>query len=335
MRTRLSRAFSLSAPVAFGILAVLIAPVADAGKRRNKVVNVAPVISGDAPTTAYVGEVYNFRPAASDANGNALTFSIRNRPTWASFNKSTGAITGTPTVTGTYPNIEIRVSDGKLVSALPVFSVVASNVPTADPTPSDPSPPAPVQPPSDPVPATPSVNQAPTITGSAVTSAKAGQPYAFQPVASDADGDPLSFSISNQPAWTTFDPLYGTLYGTPTADNVGTYANVTISVSDGKASSSLPAFAISVEPAPSKAVTISWVKPVANTDGTALGDLAGYRISYGNTSGQYTRTVSLADAALTSAVLEGLSAGTWYFIVTAINAAGVESDCSGEVSAAL
>lgn len=335
MRTHLPRALVRSASIAIGALLILAAPVADAGKRKNKVANVAPVIAGQPAATAYVGKTYEFVPSASDANGNALTFSIRNRPAWAAFNTLTGAISGTPTATGTYPNIQIRVSDGKLVSALPVFTVVASDAPAAPKTPTEPTPPIPVPSPPDPVPTPASVNHAPTIGGSAVTSGRANQPYAFQPSASDVDGDTLTFSISNKPAWATFDPQYGTLYGTPSSDSLGTYADVTISVSDGKLSSALPAFAITVEGAPTKAVTISWVKPVANTDGTALGDLAGYRISYGNAAGQYTRTVNVADAALTSAVLEGLSAGTWYFIVTAINAAGIESDCSGEVSAAL
>ena len=60
------------------------------------------------------------------------------------------------------------------------------------------------------------------------------------------------------------------------AANVGTYSNVSISVSDGKLNATLPVFAITVAPASSKSVTLNWTAPSTNTDGTALSDLAGY-----------------------------------------------------------
>jgi hypothetical protein len=59
-------------------------------------------------------------------------FSIQNRPGWASFNTSTGRLTGTPTASdvGSYGNIRISVSDGSISTALAAFSLtVASTAP--------------------------------------------------------------------------------------------------------------------------------------------------------------------------------------------------------------
>ncbi|MDH4312250.1 MAG: putative Ig domain-containing protein, partial [Gammaproteobacteria bacterium] len=70
--------------------------------------------------------------------------------------------------------------------------------------------------PAEPTPApTPTANQAPRISGTPLTSAKTGQPYAFQPTAVDPDGDKVTFSVSNKPAWASFDIATGKLAGTP------------------------------------------------------------------------------------------------------------------------
>jgi hypothetical protein len=89
-------------------------------------------------------------------------------------------------------------------------------------------------------------NQPPTISGAAATSVAAGQAYAFQPTASDPEGQTLTFSISGKPSWATFNTATGRLSGTPSAANAGTYSNIVISVSDGTASAALPAFSITV-----------------------------------------------------------------------------------------
>ena len=90
-------------------------------------------------------------------------------------------------------------------------------------------------------------NTAPTISGSPATSVTAGNNYAFQPGASDADGDTLTFSISNQPAWAIFDTSTGRLSGTPV--NAGTFSNIRISVSDGQSTAALSTFSITVNDA--------------------------------------------------------------------------------------
>jgi Putative Ig domain len=95
-----------------------------------------------------------------------------------------------------------------------------------------------------------STNRAPQITGAPATTAQVGAAYAFHPGASDADGDTLSFQISNRPAWASFDPASGSLTGTPASNNIGTNSDIVISVSDGTAGVDLPAFSIQVQAAP-------------------------------------------------------------------------------------
>ncbi len=76
-------------------------------------VNTPPEISGTPDTLAYVDKVYTFIPTATDADGDTLTFSIQNLPPWATFDTSTGTLTGIPTEIGTFADIVISVSDGR------------------------------------------------------------------------------------------------------------------------------------------------------------------------------------------------------------------------------
>jgi hypothetical protein len=71
------------------------------------------------------GASYNFTPAASDPEGDPLSFSITGKPAWATFSVANGKLSGTA-ATGTYPNIVITVSDGKLSRSLPAFSITVT-----------------------------------------------------------------------------------------------------------------------------------------------------------------------------------------------------------------
>ena len=82
--------------------------------------NSAPTISGTSVATAKVTFPYAFRPTASDADGDPLTFAIRNKPDWATFDTATGQLAGTPPAgsTGTLPVVQITVSDGKASASM-------------------------------------------------------------------------------------------------------------------------------------------------------------------------------------------------------------------------
>ncbi|WP_189431617.1 Ig-like domain-containing protein, partial [Alishewanella longhuensis] len=82
-------------------------------------------ISGSPATLVNQGEAYSFVPTASDPDGDTLTFSIANKPVWASFDPATGALTGTPEREhiGRSEGIVIAVSDGVLSASLPAFNL--------------------------------------------------------------------------------------------------------------------------------------------------------------------------------------------------------------------
>jgi Fibronectin type III domain len=85
----------------------------------------------------------------------------------------------------------------------------------------------------------------------------------------------------------------------------------------------------------SSSVTLGWVAPTQNSNGTPITGLSGYKIHYGTASQDYTQVVSLANPSLSRYVLDSLQSGTYYFAITAYNAQGIESPLSGEISTTL
>lgn len=274
--------------------------------------NLAPRISGTPSTTATVGTAYSFRPSASDPERKYISFGIRNQPSWASFSRTTGQLSGTPKATGSFAGIQIYAWDGAKAGALPRFTITVKTSAGAG-----------------------SGNTAPKISGTPLTAVTAGNAYSFTPTASDANGDKLAFSVQNKPAWAAFSTVNGKLSGTPSAAQVGSYANVVISVSDGKAAKvSLSPFAVNVSASSSAigAATLSWSAPTQNTDGSSLTNLSGYRIYYGTSSGALTHTIQVSNASISSYVVENLTPATYYFAVKAVTSAGAESGLSNVAS---
>ena len=144
----------------------------------------------------------------------------------------------------------------------------------------------------------------------------------------------MSFTIANKPAWAAFNTDTGALTGTPSASDVGTFANIEIAATDGTNVTPLPQFTLTVTTdasGVSKAVTLAWTPPTENEDGSALTDLSGYKIHYGDSPKSYSETIAVNNPGLTTFVIESLPIGTHYIAMTALNAAGAESDYSDEV----
>lgn len=202
-------------------------------------------------------------------------------------------------------------------------------------TPASGNPPPAAQPDTGP-PASPPVvaNRAPTISGTPPRSAVVDEPYRFQPAAADADGDRLSYEIASKPGWASFDAATGRLSGTPGVQHVGTYSDVRLSVSDGKATAALAPFTITVDAIAAGQATLSWIAPTQNADGSVLTDLAGYRIYYGRAADELDEVLKATEG-LTTLVIENLGAGTWYFAMTALNSKNAESERSSVVSKAV
>jgi hypothetical protein len=77
-------------------------------------------------------------------------------------------------------------------------------------------------------------------------------------------------------------------------------------------------------------VSVSWVAPTQNVDGTALTDLAGYRIYYGSDSRVYEGMREVSDPAAASHSFPATS-GDWYITMTALDRDGNESSFSNEI----
>jgi len=91
--------------------------------------NSAPTISGSPATSVAENLKYDFTPISNDIDGDSLTFSIANKPSWANFNNSSGRLFGTPgrNAAGVYNNIAISVSDGTAPAVvLPSFAINVS-----------------------------------------------------------------------------------------------------------------------------------------------------------------------------------------------------------------
>ena len=132
--------------------------------------------------------------------------------------------------------------------------------------------------------------------GAPLTAIAYGRTYTFVPSAMDPERTRLSFNILNKPDWASFDPITGTLEGTPEASDVGAYDDITISVSDGLYLVSLRSFSVDVVSTASGSITVQWLPPTERDDGTPLTDLAGYNLRWGTALGHYPNVATIPNA---------------------------------------
>jgi hypothetical protein len=89
-------------------------------------------LSGAPPASVVAGNPYVFQPTDSTTGG-TVTFSVSGLPSWASFNSSTGEISGTPTSSnvGVTGDITITASDGSATASLAPFTIDVTAAPPA------------------------------------------------------------------------------------------------------------------------------------------------------------------------------------------------------------
>jgi len=135
--------------------------------------NNAPIITGSPAITVKENSAYSFTPTVTDADdSDSKTFSIINKPSWASFDPVTGALIGTPTSNhiGITNGIVISVKDNSNASA----SLSSFNLEVI------------------------SANEAPIANNVSVEVAEDSE-IAITLEGSDADNDQLTFVITQQP----------------------------------------------------------------------------------------------------------------------------------------
>src|SRR6185436_19790828 len=158
-----------------------------------------PVLTQPANQTSVAGAADSFQLAASDPDGNPLTYSATGLPPTLSVTASTGMISGTPTTAGTF-TVTATVSDGTLTNGKTFTWTVSA------------------------------ANGAPVLTQPANQTSVAGTADSFQLVASDPDGNPLTYTATGLPAALSVNASTGMIAGTPTT--AGTFT-VTATASDG------------------------------------------------------------------------------------------------------
>jgi hypothetical protein len=190
------------------------------------VTNQAPTFTSTAVTAAVEGFAYTYNITTSDSDvGETLAITASTKPAWLTLSDNgdgTATLSGTPATAdiGSHP-VELVVTDASGATASQPFTVVVDNV-----------------------------NDAPVISGTPATTVAEDTAYSFTPTASDVDGDTLVFSITNKPAWASFNTATGALTGTPTNADVGITTGIVITADDQQgepnSTASLAAFDLTV-----------------------------------------------------------------------------------------
>ena len=209
-------------------------------------VNNAPEITSTAITSATVGEAYTYDVDATDPDeGDVLTYSLNAAPTGMTIVAATGVISWTPAAAGTF-SVIVSVSDGEL-SDTQSFALTVSEA-EVEPEPE---------------------NNAPEITSTAVTSVTLPAAYSYTVVATDPDGDTLTYDLIPKygfaPVGMTISSA-GVINWTPTVADVGIHP-VTVEVSDGELTDT-QSFTVTVSPVPVGPTVVSLL-PLEATVGEA------------------------------------------------------------------
>ena len=175
--------------------------------------NNLPVIISSPATQINEGQNYVYDVDATDADGNVLTYSLTQSPSWLSINSQTGLISGTApfVTTDTTLNVAIGVSDG-IGSVVQNYDLTVVNVVIVPPAPT---------------------NNLPVIISSPATQINEGQNYVYDVEATDADGNVLTYSLTQSPSWLSINSQTGLISGTAPFVSSNTNFTVTVVVSDG------------------------------------------------------------------------------------------------------
>ncbi len=218
--------------------------------------NAPPQIQSIPTSPAFVGEQYQYDVVARDADGDALMYSLEAGPSGMTLN-AVGEVRWVPAddQIGDH-TIRVRVTDGK-AWATQSFTLTAVEI---------------------------TENNYPDIVSKPSTLAVAGQPYQYQLVATDADGDPLTFGSMIAPEGMTVDQT-GLASWTPQIDQIGIH-DVSYYADDGKGRT-LQSTTINVQEAPLP-LTLS---VLATPDRVDVGDTVTIDVFVEGGEGQTTTAV--------------------------------------------
>ncbi|WP_407692721.1 discoidin domain-containing protein [Reichenbachiella carrageenanivorans] len=180
--------------------------------------NQAPVVAAIPAQSVVEGNSLNVSVSASDSNGDNLTLSASNLPSFATF-MDHGNGTGTVSVVttsgdaGVYSNITLTANDG-LANASTSFDLTVT---------------------------TGASNSAPVLAAIGSQSVDEDATSNVSIAATDADADTMTITATGLPSFATLTPNSNgssTLAMSPTSGDAGTYSGIVISVTDGTATDS-------------------------------------------------------------------------------------------------
>jgi RHS repeat-associated protein len=186
--------------------------VAQPGPNRPPFFTTAP------STHAAIGAAYSYDAEAVDLDGDLPTYELLQAPSGMTVDSGSGLVSWPFTLPGAHA-VRLRAADGQGDAAAQEWEL-SVGAPPANPS-------------------------APLITSVPQTIAAVGQRYVYQPVASDPDGDALTFALLVSPTGMGFDAQTGRMDWTPEAAQIGDH-DVLLRVSDGRGGSAEQAFTISV-----------------------------------------------------------------------------------------
>jgi len=167
-------------------------------------VNVAPVLTTIGNKTGNEGSALNFTVVATDAGGDALTYTATGLPTGATLNPSSGAFSWTPAYdqAGVYPDISIKTTDSGSLYDEEAITITVNNT-----------------------------NRAPTMNLIGAKSTNEDVLLAFTISGIDPDGDAITYSAINLPSGAVFTATTGEFSWLPNYLQANSY-NVTFRATD-------------------------------------------------------------------------------------------------------
>ena len=168
-------------------------------------INSSPVLDPIGNNAVNEGDLLTFTISATDSDGDTLTYSASNLPTGAGFDPVTRIFSWTPGYdqSGVYPGVHFEVFDGSLADSEDITITVSQT------------------------------NRAPALDSIGNQIANEGDTLTFTILATDPDGDSLTYSASNLPTGASFDPGSQTFSWAPGYTQMGVYPGVHFEVSDG------------------------------------------------------------------------------------------------------
>ncbi len=187
-------------------------------------VNNNPEIVSSPVKNVYENQIYSYDVNANDADGDTLTYSLLQKPSWLSIDSNTGLITGTTpeVVSNTNYTIQSKVTDGNGGEDTQTYILTVKNVEEQE-------------------------NNPPVITSTPSTVVDEGDLYTYQVFANDPDNDTLTYLLTEAPGWLTINSNTGHVSGNAPKVSSEVDFNVTIKVSDGQGGSDTQSYVLTVD----------------------------------------------------------------------------------------